>query len=104
MHHASNLTGNVNDLETIGRICKKHGILFLLDASQTAGVFDIDMGEWELMLSALRAQGIVRSSGNRRDLRRGRLDITAAVCRGSGVQSFLRTQPSRCRSGWKQVH
>ena len=41
--HASNLTGNLNDLEIIGRICKKYGILLVVDASQTAGVFDIDM-------------------------------------------------------------
>ncbi|MFU0824789.1 aminotransferase class V-fold PLP-dependent enzyme [Clostridium sp.] len=41
--HASNLTGNLIDIKNIGRICKKHGLLFILDASQTAGVFHIDM-------------------------------------------------------------
>ncbi len=41
--HASNLTGNLLDIDRIGSICKKHKLLFILDASQTAGVFDIDM-------------------------------------------------------------
>lgn len=41
--HASNLTGNLIDINHIGQICKQHGLLFILDASQTAGVFPIDM-------------------------------------------------------------
>ena len=31
------------DIKLIGEIAKKHGLLFIVDASQTAGVFDIDM-------------------------------------------------------------
>lgn len=41
--HASNLTGNLMDIRKIGNICNNHGLLFILDASQTAGVFHIDM-------------------------------------------------------------
>ena len=41
--HASNLTGNVLDLERIGGIARAHGLLFVVDASQTAGAYPIDM-------------------------------------------------------------
>ena len=41
--HASNVTGNVMDIETIGLYCRAHGILFVVDAAQSAGAFDIDM-------------------------------------------------------------
>lgn len=41
--HCSNVTGNVNDIHAIGGICRKHGVKFVLDASQSAGVFPIDM-------------------------------------------------------------
>lgn len=41
--HASNLTGNIIDIKKVGEICKSNNILFILDASQTAGVFSIDM-------------------------------------------------------------
>lgn len=41
--HASNLTGNLADINRIAQICRKHNLLFILDASQTAGVFSIDM-------------------------------------------------------------
>ena len=39
----SNLTGNLLDLQRIGDFCAAHGLLFVVDASQTAGVFPIDM-------------------------------------------------------------
>ena len=41
--HASNLTGNMVDLDRVGAIAKAHGLLFIVDASQTAGVHEIDM-------------------------------------------------------------
>lgn len=41
--HASNVLGNVVDIEHIGAICKDHGILLIVDASQTAGLIPIDM-------------------------------------------------------------
>ncbi len=43
--HASNLTGNLNDIRRIGQIARKHKVLFLVDASQTAGMFPIDVQE-----------------------------------------------------------
>ncbi|MGN0466303.1 MAG: aminotransferase class V-fold PLP-dependent enzyme [Lachnospiraceae bacterium] len=41
--HASNLTGNTVDIHRIGNLCKKTGAIFIVDASQTAGIFPIDM-------------------------------------------------------------
>ncbi len=37
--HGSNLYGNLNDIERIGKIAKAHKLLFIVDASQTAGGF-----------------------------------------------------------------
>jgi cysteine desulfurase family protein len=41
--HVSNVTGNVLDLTRIGEFCRKNGLYFVADASQSAGVFDLDM-------------------------------------------------------------
>lgn len=41
--HASNVLGNVNDIEAIGKMCQQHGMMFVVDASQTAGLLAIDM-------------------------------------------------------------
>ena len=41
--NGSNLTGNYVDVGAVGKIAKEHGVLFVVDASQTAGVFPIDV-------------------------------------------------------------
>ncbi|MCQ2517079.1 MAG: aminotransferase class V-fold PLP-dependent enzyme, partial [Saccharofermentans sp.] len=41
--HASNLTGNVIDIARIGKIAHEHNLLYIVDASQTAGVLPINM-------------------------------------------------------------
>lgn len=46
--HASNVTGNLMDLVKVGRICREHGLLFLVDAAQTAGIFPINMEEMHI--------------------------------------------------------
>jgi cysteine desulfurase family protein len=43
MTHASNVCGTVMDLAAVGAFCRKHGLLFIVDAAQTAGVLPIDM-------------------------------------------------------------
>ena len=42
MLHASNVCGTLLPIEEIGKITKKHGIKFIVDSAQSAGVFPID--------------------------------------------------------------
>lgn len=37
--NGSNLTGNLVDIQKVGEIVEKYGLLFIVDASQTAGYF-----------------------------------------------------------------
>ncbi len=41
--HASNVSGSMMPIDEIGRLCKKHGVFFALDAAQTAGSKTIHM-------------------------------------------------------------
>jgi cysteine desulfurase family protein len=41
--HASNVLGVVHPIAAIGSLCRRKGILFLVDAAQTAGVLPIDV-------------------------------------------------------------
>lgn len=41
--HASNVTGTIMPIQEIGLIAKNNNIRFLVDAAQTAGVYDIDV-------------------------------------------------------------
>ncbi len=43
LNHGSNVVGTLLPLEPVGEICRKHGILFLVDAAQTAGAIPIDL-------------------------------------------------------------
>ncbi len=46
--HASNVTGEVLPIREIGALCKEKGILFAVDAAQTAGVLPINMSEMQI--------------------------------------------------------
>lgn len=43
--HSSNVCGTILPIKSIGAICKKHRIRFLVDASQSAGILPIDVEE-----------------------------------------------------------
>jgi len=43
LNHASNVCGSVQDVGLIGRLCRERDIIFIVDASQTAGVLPIDI-------------------------------------------------------------
>ena len=43
LNHASNVTGTLLPVREAGRIARKHNLLFLVDAAQTAGAYPIDM-------------------------------------------------------------
>lgn len=53
--HASNVTGSIQPIKEIGEVCKKHGIFFILDSAQSAGILDINFKE--LSLNALAFTG-----------------------------------------------
>lgn len=48
MTHASNVCGTVNPIKEVGDICRRHGIRFIVDCAQTAGVLPIDMNEMNI--------------------------------------------------------
>lgn len=41
--HASNVSGHKMPIKELGELCKNKGIIFIVDAAQSAGVFPIDM-------------------------------------------------------------
>ncbi|MBU5308678.1 aminotransferase class V-fold PLP-dependent enzyme [Clostridioides mangenotii] len=51
--HASNVCGTLVDIKSVGGIAKKHGILYLVDASQTAGVYNIDVKDMNIDMLAM---------------------------------------------------
>lgn len=92
--HASNLTGNMNDLREIGRICQRKGILLIADASQTAGVFEIDMEAMGIgILCFTGHKGLMGPQGTGGICVREGIAVRPLLAGGSGVQSYLKEHP-----------
>ena len=51
--HASNVTGTVMPIEKVGKIAKQYGVLYLVDAAQTAGLIPLDLSKLEIDLLAM---------------------------------------------------
>ena len=67
--HASNLTGNLNDIHAIGEIAQKHQKLFIVDAAQTAGVFPISMKKDHIDILCFSGhKGLMGPTGHRSHL------------------------------------
>ena len=52
LNHASNVTGTLLPIREAGLIARKHNLLFLVDAAQTAGAYPIDMEKDKIDLLA----------------------------------------------------
>ena len=92
--HASNLTGDLMDLEKMADFAHKNGLLLILDASQTAGVFPIDMDRQGIDLVCFTGhKSLMGPQGTGGLCFREGLDIRPFAVGGTGVQSFLEHQP-----------
>lgn len=93
--HASNLTGNMIDLERVGTMAERHGLIFVVDASQTAGVFDIDMERMGIdILCFTGHKSLLGPQGTGGICVREGIAIRPLLVGGSGVHSFQKTHPA----------
>ena len=94
--HASNLTGNLMDIQRIGDICHAHGCLFVVDASQTAGVFPIDVQKMHIdVLCFTGHKSMLGPQGTGGMVVREGLQIRPLKTGGSGVQTYSKTHPAQ---------
>lgn len=52
LNHSSNVTGGMLPIAQVGQIARKHNLIFLVDAAQTAGVWPIDIEKESIDLLA----------------------------------------------------
>jgi len=92
--HASNLTGDVLNIARIGAFCRAHGLLFVVDASQTAGTLSIDMERDGIdVLCFTGHKGLMGPQGTGGLCVREGVEIRPWNVGGTGVQSYSQTQP-----------
>ena len=94
--HASNLTGNVTDLKRMGKLAKAYGLLLVVDASQTAGVLDIDVEKMQIdVLCFTGHKSLMGPQGTGGLYVREGVEIRPLLCGGSGVDTYNMHHPSQ---------
>lgn len=92
--HASNLTGNMIDIEQVGEICRRHGALLVVDASQSAGVYPIHMMEMGIdVLCFTGHKSLLGPQGTGGICVREGVKILPLLAGGSGVHSYSKEHP-----------
>lgn len=93
--HASNLTGNSVDLERIGAFCQRYGLIFIVDASQTAGVLPIDMQRMHIdVLCFTGHKELYGPQGTGGICVRPGLCIRPLKSGGSGIHTYDKAHPT----------
>lgn len=93
--NGSNLTGNRVDLERVGKIAADHGIRFIVDASQTAGVFEIDVQKMYIdILCFTGHKGLLGPQGTGGIYVREGIELRPLKSGGSGVDTYNTHHPA----------
>ena len=94
INHGSNVTGNVNDLVKLSDIAKRHNLLLVVDASQTAGALPIDVQAMGIdVLCFTGHKGLLGPQGTGGIYVSENVELPAFKVGGSGVHSFDREHP-----------
>ena len=94
VNHASNLTGNVNDIKSIGEIAHKNGAIFIVDGSQSAGTMKVDVKDLGIDVYCFTGhKGLFGPQGTGGLLVKDGIEIDAWKRGGSGVKTYSEDQP-----------
>lgn len=107
--HASNVTGDVYDIARIARMCRKYGVILLIDAAQTAGVIPINMNKDGIDIVAFTGhKSLYGPQGTGGIAVAEHVEIAPLKTGGSGTQSYSRfhpvSMPERLEAGTLNAH
>jgi cysteine desulfurase len=61
--HVNNELGTINDIAALGAVCRSRGVLFHVDAAQSAGKIPLDLGELPVDLASFSAHKLYGPKG-----------------------------------------
>ncbi len=94
VNHASNVTGVIQDIDSIYNLCARREIPTLFDISQSAGCVDIDISEKPLAMYAFTGhKSLLGPSGTGGLLVGNNIDLNVWQTGGTGIKSDLETMP-----------
>jgi cysteine desulfurase family protein len=89
VNHGSNVFGTVQPLQQIGRVCREHGVIFVVDTAQTAGVIPINMKEMNVDVVVFTGhKGLMGSMGIGGLCIRKHVEVRQVRSGGTGVRSI----------------
>ncbi|HUJ88552.1 MAG TPA: aminotransferase class V-fold PLP-dependent enzyme [Syntrophorhabdales bacterium] len=92
--HASNVTGVIQPIEQYGEIARRHSLIYMVDAAQTAGVYPIDVGACNIDLVAFSGhKGLFGPPGTGVLYVGERADLDTLREGGTGSYSEMDVQP-----------
>ena len=92
--HASNLTGTIMPIDAVGQIARRKGVLFMVDAAQTAGVLPVDVEKQKIDILAFTGhKGLLGPQGTGGLYIRPGLNISSFIEGGTGSLSEQVYQP-----------
>jgi len=93
MNHGSNVIGTIQPVAEVGRICRQRGVLFAIDAAQTAGLVGIDMAAMNIDVVCFTGhKSLFGPTGTGGMYVAEHVDIWPCRSGGTGVKSALKTQ------------
>jgi len=94
VNHGSNVIGTIQPVAEIGRRCRDRGVLFAIDAAQTAGLVPIDVAAMNIDVVCFTGhKSLFGPSGTGGMYVAEHVDITPCRAGGTGVMSALKSQP-----------
>lgn len=95
INHASNVTGTVQDLHSIGLFCKENNLLFIVDSAQSAGSIDIDVVKDNIDILCFSShKSLLGMQGLGGILINTNMYIKPLKYGGTGIKSFDTDNPS----------
>ncbi len=92
--HVSNLTGSIMPIKSIGEIAKENNIYYLVDAAQSAGVYNIDVQKMNIDILAFPGhKGLLGPQGTGGLYIRDDVDLDGIFQGGTGSISYSLEQP-----------
>jgi cysteine desulfurase family protein len=92
INHASNVIGTIQPIKDIGRLCREKGIIFAIDASQSAGKIPIDIEAANVDVVAFTGhKSLLGPTGIGGLYVREGIEIRHTRAGGTGVRSAVRT-------------
>lgn len=96
MTHASNVCGSIMPIREVGSFCKEHGLFFIVDSAQTAGLINIDIKDMNIDALAFTGhKALMGSQGIGGFIISDELaqNLEPLIAGGSGSFSHLETIP-----------